>query len=117
MTEFAAGAEAPRFTLPGRSGGDVAVPGDAPLTFLVVYKASCPTCRWALPLVQSLHEKVEGISVVGVASDTAEDTEAFAAELGLDVELEPLRPQSAARPVAKRRESPPRDERHSVRGR
>jgi peroxiredoxin len=83
MAELGPGANAPAFTLPGLTGGGVAVPGDAPLTLLTFYKASCPTCRWALPFVQALHERAAGLTVVGVASDGEPEARAFALELRL----------------------------------
>jgi peroxiredoxin len=70
--------------LPCLGGGTVELPGGAPLTLLVFYKASCPTCRWALPFVQALHERAHGLTVVGIASeDDVDEAAAFAAELGL----------------------------------
>jgi peroxiredoxin len=60
---------------------------------LVFYRASCPTCRWALPFVQALHERANGLAVTGVASDAEGDARAFAEELRLTfpvgVESEP----------------------------
>jgi peroxiredoxin len=98
MTELAAGTPAPAFELSRLGGGSVTLPAGE-LTFLVIYKASCPTCRWALPFVQNLHERARGIRVIGVASDSPEDAAALAAELTLTfpigVEAEPW-PVSAA---------------------
>jgi peroxiredoxin len=79
------GAQAPPFTLPARGGGKLSAPEPGRLTCLVFYKASCPTCRWALPFFGELHERTKGgaLSIVGVAQDTPEEAETFAAELGL----------------------------------
>jgi len=95
MAELVPGTKAPPATLPRLSGGEVALPGSSPLTLLAFYKASCPTCRWAAPFVQSLHAKTKGgsLAVVGVAEDDEDTARQFADELGLDfpiaVETEP----------------------------
>lgn len=69
--------------LPGLAGGEIPIPGDAPLTLLVFFKSSCPTCRWALPFVQALHEHAAGLTVVGVAEDDEDEARELADELGL----------------------------------
>lgn len=93
MSEVGPGQRAPSFRLPSLGGVAVAVPGGSPLTLLVFYKASCPTCEWALPFVQALHERADGLAVVGVASDAEDEARAFAEKLGLTfpvgVESEP----------------------------
>lgn len=79
------GAAAPRARLPRLGGGTVELPGAAPLSLLVFWKSSCPTCRWALPYFEALHAGTAGtgFSVVGVAEDSEADAAAVAAELGL----------------------------------
>lgn len=84
MTELVAGATAPAFTLPRLGGGEVRVPS-ARLTLLVFAKSSCPTCRWALPYFQALHERTENgaLAVIGVVQDDVATEQAFAEELAL----------------------------------
>lgn len=101
MSSLASGDAAPAFDLPALGGGKVAGPGKSGLTWLMVYKHSCPTCRWALPYYQALHEKAGGgaLRVVGIAEGSPEETAAQAAELGVTfpvgMEAEPY-PVSAA---------------------
>jgi peroxiredoxin len=85
VAELGPGDAAPVASLPGVAGGTVALPGDDPLTVVVLFKASCPTCRWALPWFQRLHEAAAGrpLAVRGVAQDDPAEARAFAAELGL----------------------------------
>lgn len=83
MPPVAPGDRAPAFRLPSLGGGALDLPGAAPLTLLAFTKASCPTCRWALPFVQALHERARGLTVVGVASDPPAEARALAEELGL----------------------------------
>jgi peroxiredoxin len=85
VSSLVSGDAAPAFDLPALGGGKVAGPAKSGLTWLVVYKHSCPTCRWALPYYQALHEKAGGgsLRVVGVAEGSPEETEAQAAELGV----------------------------------
>lgn len=83
MPEIAPGAAAPTARLPGLRGGEIRVPGGVGLTLLAFYKGACPTCRWAMPFVQSLHDRAAGLHVIGVASDDAGHARAFAKELGL----------------------------------
>lgn len=83
MARIARGDRAPAFVLPSLAGGQVDLPGPAPLTLLAFTKASCPTCRWVAPFLQGLHERARGLTVVGVASDPVDEVRAFAEELGL----------------------------------
>lgn len=84
METVGPGHRAPVAELPRLGGGTVELPGGAPLTLLAFYKASCPTCRWAMPFVQTLHERARGLTVVGIASeDDASEAAVFAQELGL----------------------------------
>jgi len=86
MSELAPGTKAPAFTLPALDGsGVVEGPLRGPLTLLLFAKASCPTCRWAMPLFQTLHERTAGgsLSVLGVFQDDPDVERAAAAELGV----------------------------------
>jgi len=45
---------------------------------LLLYKAGCPTCRIALPLLEQLYRRGEGIiDIVAVSQDSLEETEDF----------------------------------------
>lgn len=86
MSELAPGTRAPAFTLPALDGsGALEGPVRGPLTLLLFAKASCPTCRWAMPCFQTLHERTAGgsLSVIGVFQDDADVERAAAAELGV----------------------------------
>ncbi|MCA9750627.1 MAG: redoxin domain-containing protein [Gemmatimonadetes bacterium] len=86
MSELAAGTKAPAFSLPGLGGGNVGVPTGASLTCVVVFKSSCPTCRWALPYFQALHAGTKNgpLAVIGIAEDEPAEARALAEDLALD---------------------------------
>ena len=86
MADPPSGAPAPTFHLPRLDGqGSIDGPSTGSLTMLLFYKASCPTCRWAMPFFQQLHDRTQGgsLSVIGLAQGEAEDERAFAEELGV----------------------------------
>ena len=86
MSELAPGTKAPTFSLPALDGsGTVDGPVRGPLTLLLFAKASCPTCRWAMPIFRTLHERATdtGLSVLGVFQDDPDVERAAAAELGV----------------------------------
>ncbi|GJM44866.1 MAG: hypothetical protein DHS20C21_17080 [Gemmatimonadota bacterium] len=60
---------------------------------MIFTKASCPTCRWAAPYFQRMHELYgdTGLSVVAIAQGDEADERTFVNELGLTypVALEP----------------------------
>lgn len=86
MSELAPGTKAPAFSLPALDGsGPVEGPGRGPLTLLLFAKASCPTCRWVMPIFRTLHERSAGgsLRVLGVFQDDPDVERAAAAELGV----------------------------------
>jgi peroxiredoxin len=84
VTELAPGAQAPVATLPRLGGGELTLPGSAPLTVLAFFKSTCPTCGTALPFLRALHERApEGFEVFGVAQDEEPAARALAEVLGL----------------------------------
>ena len=99
MAEIAPGSQAPRVLLTDFDGKDLNIPGRSRLTLLTVFKASCPTCEWALPYVQRLHEKTSGgaLEVMGVAEDDRATALEFAEETGLTF---PIALESDPWPVA-----------------
>jgi peroxiredoxin len=59
-------------------------PGRGVHTLLLFTKSSCPTCRWAAPFFRRLAEAApDGLRLIGIAQDDAEDERAFADEPGL----------------------------------
>lgn len=84
-----AGARAPGIELPDASGARrrplSPAPGDRGPALLVFFKDTCPTCRYALPFVERIHEGLApaGARVVGISQDDAVRTQAIAKELGL----------------------------------
>lgn len=92
MAELATGSVAPVAELPSASagpGGVVTIPGSAPKTLVAFLKSSCPTCQWALPWVQRMHESAAdaGLRVVAVAEDDAADARALVDAFGLTFEV------------------------------
>src|SRR5438552_6622522 len=51
----------------------------------VFFKISCPTCQYALPFLQRLHEahRNKGITVVGISQNEKKDTAAFIKQYGV----------------------------------
>ncbi|MBM3461986.1 MAG: TlpA family protein disulfide reductase [Armatimonadetes bacterium] len=75
--------EAPAFRLPDSSGG-MHVLADlltrAPV-LLAFYKVECPTCALVFPVLERLHQQY-GLTVAGIAQNSAEEAAAFAERHG-----------------------------------
>lgn len=56
------------------------------LSALVVWKASCPVCRMALPIFDRLSKRFSGLQVLGVCQDAAEVYGPLIADLGVEFE-------------------------------
>jgi cytochrome c biogenesis protein CcmG/thiol:disulfide interchange protein DsbE len=86
MAALEPGAKAPDITLPTLDGGKFSLPQDKP-TLAVFYKASCPTCQYALPywerLFQAVRKAAVDVAFVGVSQDDAVETRDFARRFGL----------------------------------
>ncbi|MDE3109414.1 MAG: TlpA family protein disulfide reductase [Acidobacteriota bacterium] len=87
MAALLSGTVAPEFSLKGVDGKSVSLAetlknGPALVAF---FKVSCPTCQFALPFIQRLHEAYGGANVafLAVSQDAAADTREFMAEFGL----------------------------------
>jgi peroxiredoxin len=87
MPALTAGTKAPEFelhTLDGKlfSLAESLAKGPVVLTF---FKVSCPTCQYALPFFQRLHQAYanHGVAVVGVSQNDPHATAAFVKEYGL----------------------------------
>ena len=69
---------------------------DGSPTLLFFFKHDCATCELTAPLVQHIHDEfsVNGLRVIGISQDTAEDTATFISEndltftVTLDTELD-----------------------------
>ena len=82
-----AGQKAPSFDLKSLSGEkrsltDTLSKGPAVVAF---FKTSCPTCQYAFPFLERLHQRFSGgsVQIVGVSQDSPEDTAEFCQEYGL----------------------------------
>jgi peroxiredoxin len=88
-----AGTTAPAIPLPllddAGSRATVPRPGAKGLTLVAFFKESCPTCRFTLPFLQTLHRQVaaHGGSVVGVSQNDPHETAALREELGLTMPI------------------------------
>jgi peroxiredoxin len=87
MAALATGTKAPDFelkTLDGKrfSLNEELTRGPVVLAF---FKASCPTCQYALPFLERLHQayRQKGYTLVGVSQNEAKETAAFNKEFGV----------------------------------
>jgi peroxiredoxin len=87
MTALAPGTQAPDFTLP--SIDDTPFSLRAALArgpvLAAFFKISCPTCQYAFPFLQRIHEAHENkaVTIVGISQNTKKDTAAFIKEYGI----------------------------------
>jgi peroxiredoxin len=87
MAALAVGTKAPGFelkTMDGKrfSSSDELARGPVVLAF---FKVSCPTCQYAFPFLERLHQAYgqKGVALVGVSQNDARDTAAFVKEFGV----------------------------------
>jgi peroxiredoxin len=87
MTALSSGTIAPQFeliTLDGQhfSLSDSLARGPVVLAF---FKVSCPTCQYAFPFFERLHQAYgqNGVTLVGVSQNDAKETAAFAKQFGV----------------------------------
>lgn len=50
---------------------------------LVFFKVSCPTCQYALPFVERLHQRYQSANIWGVSQDDADASTSFAQQFKL----------------------------------
>jgi peroxiredoxin len=87
MTALAPGTQAPDFTM--RSMDDKPFSLRAALArgpvLAAFFKISCPTCQYAFPFLQRIHEAHENkaVTIVGISQNTKKDTAAFIKEYGI----------------------------------
>ena len=87
MTALAPGTQAPDFTLPSmddKSFSLRAALARGPV-LAAFFKISCPTCQYAFPFLQRIHEAHENksVTIVGISQNTKKDTAAFIKEYGI----------------------------------
>lgn len=87
MAALATGTKAPEFELKALDGKRFSLNeelGHGPVV-LVFFKASCPTCQYALPFFERLHKTYgsQGGRVVGISQNEAKNTAAFIKEFGI----------------------------------
>lgn len=87
MTALAAGTKAPDFALKSLDGkqfslSDALTHGPVILAF---FKVSCPTCQYAFPFFERLHQAYgqNGVTLVGISQNDAKETAAFARQFGV----------------------------------
>jgi peroxiredoxin len=87
VTALATGTKAPEFTLKTLDGkifslGDELARGPIVLAF---FKVSCPTCQYAFPFLERLHQAylAEGARLFGVSQNDAKETSQFVRQFGV----------------------------------
>lgn len=91
MTALATGITAPDFELKASDGKQFSLKDElahGPVV-LAFFKVSCPTCQYAFPFLQRLHQAYgnRGVKLVGVSQNDAKETAAFAKEFGVTFPL------------------------------
>jgi peroxiredoxin len=87
MTALAPGTQAPDFTLPSMDDKPFslrAALARGPV-LAAFFKISCPTCQYAFPFLQRIHQAHENkaVTIVGISQNTKKDTAAFIKEYGI----------------------------------
>lgn len=87
MAALTIGAKAPEFDLRNLDGKRFSLSDELahrPVV-LVFFKVSCPTCQYALPFFERLHQSYgrNGVTLVGISQNDAKDTAAFNKEFGV----------------------------------
>jgi peroxiredoxin len=87
MAALAAGVSAPDFELKAVDGmrfvlRDELLKGPVVLAF---FKVSCPTCQYAFPFLERLHQAYcrQGVRIIGVSQNESKDTAKFNQEFGI----------------------------------
>jgi peroxiredoxin len=102
MTALAPGTQAPDFTLPSMDDKPFslrAALARGPV-LAAFFKISCPTCQYAFPFLQRIHEahKNKAVTIVGISQNTKKDTAAFIKEYGISFPV--LRDDTHSYPVS-----------------
>jgi peroxiredoxin len=88
MTKLSAGQTAPAIELPFTQGGQFSLPETLRGTKVVVaafFKVSCPTCQYAFPFLERLHQAYPGggVRVAGISQNDAAATAEFVKTYGV----------------------------------
>jgi peroxiredoxin len=87
MAALAVGKKAPEFELKGIDGTSFLLAEELALgpVVLVFFKVSCPTCQYALPFFERLHQSYsqKSVTLVGISQNEPKDTAAFNKEFGV----------------------------------
>jgi peroxiredoxin len=87
MAALTAGVKAPEFELKSVEGARFVLReelANGPVV-LAFFKVSCPTCQYALPFLERLHQAYgqQGVRIIGVSQNDAKDTARFNREFGI----------------------------------
>lgn len=87
MKALTAGTKAPEFDLKTMAGKRFSLGeelGRGPVV-LAFFKVSCPTCQYAFPFLERLHNAYgkKGVALVGVSQNDAKETATFVKEFGV----------------------------------
>jgi len=87
MTALVAGTKAPEIELKTMDGKRFSLQAElarGPVV-LVFFKASCPTCQYALPMFERLHKAYgqKNVSLIGVSQNDSSETAAFMKQFGI----------------------------------
>jgi peroxiredoxin len=87
MTALSSGTIAPQFELKTLDGKQFSLSGSltrGPVV-LAFFKISCPTCQYALPFYERLHQAYgqNEVALVGISQNNAKETAAFADQFGI----------------------------------
>jgi peroxiredoxin len=80
-----AGVRAPEFILSDLDQARVALdPAASPLTLAIFFKTTCPTCQYAWPYYERLHNTYagDGLRVLGISQHDRQSTARYKAEFG-----------------------------------
>jgi peroxiredoxin len=87
MAALKAGTKAPDFELKAMDGRSFSLREELAQrpVVLAFFKVSCPTCQYALPFFERLHQAYENknVALIGVSQNDPKDTAAFTKEFGV----------------------------------
>src|SRR3984957_1379260 len=87
MPALSTGKTAPDFALKTIDGHSLSLSAELAKhpVVLAFFKVSCPTCQYAFPFLERLHQAYgqKGVRLLGVSQNNAKDTATFAKEFGI----------------------------------
>lgn len=75
------GTQAPKFSL-----GQFSLDSPTEPILLAFFKASCPTCQFTFPFLQTLADRA-GLRIVGISQDDSETTDEFTKAFGIRFQM------------------------------